>query len=86
MHAADLARPGRSPRMAQGADAPWRERVVPQRAWGAAQCRQRPVASGQVRTRRLREMSIVGVQAGIAARAEALCTLPDYVYHAQHPP
>ena len=71
MHAADLARAGRPPGMAQGTGAARRERIVPQRARGPAQRRQRPVAPGQACARRQREMSIIGVQASVAARAEA---------------
>ena len=71
MHAADLARPGRSPGMDQGAVAAGSERIVPQRARGPAQCRQRSVAPGQVCACRPREMPIIDAQEGIAARAEA---------------
>ncbi len=46
-------------------------RLVPQHARWPAQRRQCPVAAGQVCARRQREMSIAGVQAGVAARAEA---------------
>ena len=71
MHAADHARAGRAPGMAQGAGATRSERFVPQRARGPAQRRQRPVAPGQACARRQREMPVVAVQAGVAARAEA---------------
>ena len=60
---------GRPPGMAQGAGAPRRKRVVPQCARGPAQRRQRPVAPGQACACRQREMSVIGVQAGVAARA-----------------
>jgi hypothetical protein len=45
--------------------------LFPQRARGAAQCRQRPVAPGQACACRPREMPVIDLQAGIAARAEA---------------
>ena len=71
MHAADHARSGRPPVMAQGTGAARSKRTVPQCARRSAQRRQRPVAAGQTCARRQREMPIVDVQAGVAARAEA---------------
>ena len=47
------------------------KRVVPQCARGSAQRRQRSVAPGEACARRQREMSIIGVQTSVAARAEA---------------
>ena len=69
MHAAHLARE-RSPQVvAQGTAAAWRDRAVPQYARGPAQRRQRPVASDQACAHRQREMSVIGVQTGVAACA-----------------
>jgi len=46
MHAADHARTACSPGMGQRTATARSRRIVPQRAWGPAQCRQRPVAAG----------------------------------------
>ena len=70
MHAADLARAERSPDVAEGTGAAQRKRVVPQYARRPSQRRQRAVASRQACAPRQREVSVTGVQTGVAARAE----------------
>ena len=57
--------------MGQGAGAARSECLVPQRAWGPTQCRQRPVAVGQVCADRQRELPVIKVETSVAARFEA---------------
>ena len=61
----------RSPGMAQGTGTEGRNGFVPQRARWATQRRQRPVATGEACAGRRRELPVVEVEAGVAARAEA---------------
>jgi hypothetical protein len=57
--------------LAQGAGTEGRNGFVPQHARRATQRRQRPVATGEACAGRRRELSVVEIEAGVAARAEA---------------